>query len=60
MNAGKLRQARVRDVHRLAKWLGIDADRKSSETVDEYHVRLVTSVAAQTRPTMLEFDAFLP
>lgn len=44
MTWSQLKISRVRDVYRLAKWLQLDADKRTGESVRDYYRRLLTSV----------------
>jgi hypothetical protein len=55
LTSTQLKGARVRDVYRLAKWLGLEADKRPDESVKNYYRRLFVSVLQATgRPMWSE------
>ena len=53
MTYSDLREARIRDVHRLARWLGLEYERRTGESAEHYRARLIVSVALATKRKML-------
>ncbi len=53
MTHSDLCEARLRDVYRLAKWLGLEYERREDEPATDYRKRLIIQVALRTRRRML-------
>lgn len=56
MTHSDLCEARLRDVHRLARWMGLEHERREEESAGDYRRRLIVAVALATQRKMLVIE----